>query len=120
MNTHQRWAALRRMQRGAAGPASAEQLALAHADALANDVEDESERYFGYLTGWLGSVRWALGDGPRLGPGQADKEHLKLARAAALKIGIVDGSPELAGYQLGWLGAVIWATRPASSSAGES
>lgn len=113
MVQHERWAALRRMQIGAVGRTTQQQIALAHDDALAFGIEDESEKYFGYLTGWLGSVRWALGKERRLSPKTPHSEqHLAMAHDDALALGIRDRSNEYVGYKAGWLGAVIHNTKP--------
>ena len=113
MTQHERWAALRRMQQGDAGRASKTQIALSHAEAIEIGISDESEKYFGHLAGWLGSVRRALSGNPPLQaePSQAD-QHLALAHTAALELGITDQSEEYAGYRLGWLAAVILYTKP--------
>lgn len=115
MSQHQRWAALRRMQQGAAGRPSKEQLALSHVEALKIGILDESEKYFGHLAGWLGSVKWALeGNKSLRAEPSVDKQHLAFAHAAALEIGIKDQSEEYAGYRIGWLSAVIRYTNPAA------
>ncbi len=101
------------MQQGAAGRTSKEQIALSHADAIKIGITDESEKYFGHLAGWLGSVKRALsGDPPLRAEPSVDKQHLAFAHAAALKIGIKDQSEEYDGYRIGWLGAVIRYTNP--------
>ena len=112
MNQHTRWATLRRMQQGAAGIASKEQIALSHAEALTIGIRDESETYFGHLAGWLGSVRRALSGTPLQSEPSVAEQHLALAHAAALELGITHESEEYAGYRLGWMGAVVMYMKP--------